>query len=446
MIALRTIACCVFASIGLATTPERPSPQPQTTSILHATIVSVTDGLILTNQTINIEGRTIRSVAANGPPLTGARIVDATGRFVIPGLWDMHAHLEFTGASSLQLYVANGVTGVRDMGSSLDTVLGYRESTQSGVVLGPRIVAAGPSLRQPGTDASPYRTHQLWVDTAADGRAVVQMLKGRGVDFIKVHGQVSRDAYFAIAEEARAQGLPLVGHLPDKITFDEAIDAGQIGFEHMNDMAIWTACSGPTVYREESCRAYFEGLGRRGIWETPTLLAYRERLSPNAPASETGKEQLAYATRSLKEYFAWLHRRLPPDPQIIAMLRSTADVAAVAANDLAKRGVGILAGCDVMMPGFCVHDELALMVRGGMSTLSALQTATINPARFLGLTRTLGTVAADKDADLVLLDANPLIDIANLKRIRAVVVRGRMVDRPDLDAVLSAVRAAAPTQ
>ena len=282
--------------------------------ILHATIVSVTDGLILTNQTINIEGRTIRSVAANGPPLTGARIVDATGRFVIPGLWDMHAHLEFTGASSLQLYVANGVTGVRDMGSSLDTVLGYRESTQSGVVLGPRIVAAGPSLRQSDTDASPYRTHHLWVDTAADGRAVVQMLKRRGVDFIKVHGLVPRDAYFAIAEEARAQGLPLVGHLPDKITFDEAIDAGQIGFEHMNDMAIWTACSGPTVYREESCRAYFEGLGRRGIWETPTLLAYRERLSPNAPASDTGKEQLVYATRSLKAVLCVAPSQTAPRP------------------------------------------------------------------------------------------------------------------------------------
>jgi imidazolonepropionase-like amidohydrolase len=378
--------------------------------------------------------------------LTGARIVDATGRFVIPGLWDMHAHLEFTGASSLQLYVAHGVTSVRDMGSSLDKVLEYRESTRSGVVLGPRIVAAGPSLRQSNPEPHPYQRHHLFVDTAADGRAAVQMLKRRDVDFIKVHGQVPREAYFAIAQEARTQGLPLVGHVPDKVTFEEAIDAGQIGFEHMNDMSLWTTCSGPTVYRGESCRAYFEGLARRGIWETPTLLAYRDRLSPNAPASETDKEQLAFATRSLKEYFAWLRRMLPPDPQIIASLRSTADVAAVATNDLAKSGVGILAGCDLMMPGFCPHDELALMVRGGMSTLTALQTATINPARFLGLAQTLGTVAADKDADLVVLDANPLDDIANLKRIRAVVVRGRVLDRPDLDGVLSAVRAAAPTQ
>jgi imidazolonepropionase-like amidohydrolase len=445
-VAVRTIACCVLASISIATTPERPATQPQATSILHANIVSVTDGLVLTNQTINIEGSTIRSVAANSPPVTGARIVDATGRFVIPGLWDMHAHLEFTGASSLQLYVANGVTGVRDMGASLDKALEFRESTRSGVVLGPRIVAAGPSLAQSEPEAGPYQTHLLRVDTAADGRAVVQMLKRRGVDFIKVHGRVPREAYFAIAQEARRQGLPLVGHVPEKITFDEAIDAGQIGFEHMNDMSLWTACSGLTVYRGESCRAYFEGLARRGIWQTPTLLAYRERLSPNAPASETGREQLTYATRSLKEYFARLHRMLPADSQIIARMRSTADVAAVVVNDLAKSGVGILAGCDVMMPGFCVHDELALMVRGGMSTLSALQTATINPARFLGLTRTLGTVAADKDADLVVLDANPLDDIANLKRIRAVVVRGRVLDRPGLDAVLSAVRAAAPTQ
>src|SRR5436309_1678677 len=100
IVAVRTIACCVLASVSIATTPERPATQPQATSILHANIVSVTDGLVLTNQTINIEGSTIRSVAANGPPLTGARIVDATGRFVIPGLWDMHGHLGHTGASS----------------------------------------------------------------------------------------------------------------------------------------------------------------------------------------------------------------------------------------------------------------------------------------------------------------------------------------------------------
>jgi hypothetical protein len=207
IVAVRPIACCVFASISVATTPERPATQPQATSILHANIVSVTDGLVLTNQTINIEGGTIRSVAANGPPLTGARIVDATGRFVIPGLWDMHAHLEFTGASSLQLYVANGVTGLRDMGTSLDKVLEFRESTRSGVVLGPRIVAAGPSLKQSEPEAGPYQTrpyqtHLLRVDTAADGRAAVQMLKRRGVDFIKVHGRLPREAYFAIAEEA----------------------------------------------------------------------------------------------------------------------------------------------------------------------------------------------------------------------------------------------------
>jgi imidazolonepropionase-like amidohydrolase len=166
----------------------------------------------------------------------------------------------------------------------------------------------------------------------------------------------------------------------------------------------------------------------------------------NTPASTIDSEQLVYANRSLKEHWAWLHQALRPTREIVEGLRSNADVAAAVTKDLAERGVGILAGCDLMMPGFCVHDELALMVRGGMSTLSALQTATINPARFLGLTETLGTVAAGKEADLVVLEANPLEDIAQLKRIRAVVVRGRLLDRSALDAVLLQVKKASATQ
>ena len=211
------IGCCVLAFI--ATASGRPAAQAPVVSILHANVVSVTDGLILTDQTINIEGGTIRSVTPEGPTLTGAQIVDATGLFVVPGLWDMHGHLGQTGASSLQLYVANGVTGVRDMASALDTVLELRESTRSGRVLGPRILTAGPSLMD-ATGLEPSQTHVLHVDTAASGRAAVQMLKRRGVDFIKVHGRVPREAYFAIAEEARGQNLSLVGHLPEEIAFE----------------------------------------------------------------------------------------------------------------------------------------------------------------------------------------------------------------------------------
>ena len=441
--AVKTTGCCILAFIAM--TSGRPAAQAPALSILHANVVRVTDGLILADQTINIEGSTIRSVMPDGPRLTGAQIVDATGLFVVPGLWDMHGHLGYTGTSSLQLYVANGVTGVRDMASALDTVLELRESTRSGRALGPRILMAGPHLMNTSELSRP-EAHALHVDTAASGRAAVQMLKRRGVDFVKVHSRVPREAYFAIADEARRQDLPLVGHLPDEIALDEAIDAGQIGFEHIHDIKLWETCSEGTTYRAESCRAYFEGLARRGIWQTPTLLTYREVVTMTSPLSTVDTEQLAYATRSLKDFWAWLNQKARPDPQIVGLMRSQADVAAVVAKDLAASGVGILAGCDLMVPGFCVHDELALLVRGGMSTLGALQTATINPARFLGLTRALGTVAADKEADLVLLEGNPLDDIGQLERIRAVVVRGQLLDRPTLDGLLAAVLAAAPTQ
>ncbi len=129
-------------------------------------------------------------------------------------------------------------------------------------------------------------------------------------------------------------------------------------------------------------------------------------------------------------------------PEVIRSFRARADVGATVANDMAKAGVGILPGCDSMVAGFCVGDELAAMVRGGMKPLTALQTATLNPARYFGLQQTLGTVASGRTADLVLLDANPLIDITNVQRIRAVVVAGRFLDRKALDSLLTQVKAA----
>ncbi len=209
---------------------------------------------------------------------------------------------------------------------------------------------------------------------------------------------------------------------------------------------LWTRCAGGTEYRLGPCRAFFESLARAGVWQTPTIVTLREGVVVNTPMSTIGVEQLAYATRSLKAYWASMQQVLRPSPAITQVLRAQADVHAAVTADLAEIGVGILAGCDYMVPGFCLHDELALMVRGGMSTLAALQTATVNPARHLGLTQTLGTVDVDKEADLVVLDANPLTDIANLKRIRAVVVRGRALERPALDAVLAEVKAVAATQ
>ena len=265
------------------------------------------------------------------------------------------------------------------------------------------------------------------------------------MDLIKVHDHTPRDAFFAIAAEARRQNLPIAGHVPLALTVEEAIDAGQGDIEHLSNMQLWRPCSGSEEYRPEACRPFFEMLARRGIWQTPTLVAWSELARIGTAASSVSADQLAYAGKSLRNMWAW-NQSMFATPEVVREFKAAADVGAVVTKDMAKAGVGILCGCDSMVAGFCVHDELAAMVRGGMTPLAALQTATLNPARYFGLLQTLGSVAPGKTADLVLLDANPLSDITNVRRIRAVVVGGRFLDRKELDSVIAQVRIAARQQ
>jgi imidazolonepropionase-like amidohydrolase len=406
--------------------------------IVHANVVDVRDGRILPNATIAITGNVVTAVTPNGNVPREARQFDAQGKYVIPGLWDMHAHTQATGESSLQLAVANGVTGIRDMGSDLDLILKLREETASGRTLGPRIFAAGPILDDAPGDW-PFR---LRVKTADDGRSAVQLLKRRGVDLIKVHDHTPRAAYFAIAEESRRLNLPLAGHVPIGITVDEAIDAGQGSIEHLSNGQVWRSCSGGGTYRPDACRPYFEMLARRGIWQTPTIAAGLELATIGTSASSISADQFGYAEKGLREMWAENQKNLP-SPAAVRQFRATAETGATVTADMSKTGVPILAGCDGMISGFCIHDELAVMVRGGMTTLAALQTATLNPARYFNMQAAAGTIEAGKRADLLLLDANPLADIKNVSRIHAVVLAGRVLDRVELDRVLAAVKAKA---
>jgi Amidohydrolase family len=433
-ISLLTVAWTLIATVSVA-------PQTPALAITRVNVVDVIDGRIVPNITVTISGATITSVIPNGTTPVNARVVDGQGKFLIPGLWDMHAHMEASGPSWLQLYVANGVTGIRDMGSNLDLILKMREATSSGRELGPRIFAAGPILDDAPGDW-PFR---MRVKTSADGRAAVQLLKRRGVNLIKVHNYTPRDAYFAIAEEARRQKLPLAGHLPLKVTIEEAIEAGQNDIEHLSESRLWMQCSGGETYHAEACRPLFRVLASRGIWQTPTLIALSELATIGTPASSMSADQLAYATKSVREMWAG-NQSLFATPEVVRIFKRRAEVAAVVTSDMAHAGVGILAGCDTMIAGFCVHDEIAAMVRGGMTPLAALQTATLNPARYFNLSQTAGSVASGRRADLVLLDGNPLTDIANVQHIRAVVIAGRFLDRNELDTMLAQAKVAASRQ
>jgi imidazolonepropionase-like amidohydrolase len=182
---------------------------------------------------------------------------------------------------------------------------------------------------------------------------------------------------------------------------------------------------------------------RRRIWQTPTLVALSELAVIGTPASRISSDHLAYANKSFRDLHAANQNFFVTKPEVVRILNELAEVGKTATRDMAAAGVGILAGCDALIAGFCVHDEIATMVSAGMSPISALQAATLNPARYLGMERAIGTVAVGKRADLVVLDGNPLTDIANIRRIRAVVLGGRLLDRTALDMLLAQTRATA---
>jgi imidazolonepropionase-like amidohydrolase len=232
--------------------------------------------------------------------------------------------------------------------------------------------------------------------------------------------------------------------VPLKVTIQEGVDAGMLSIEHFSeDGRVWKACSGGPQYRPDACRPFFEMLARRRVWQTPTLIGMAELAVIGTPASSISRDQLAYANKHFLEMHARNQSLFVKRPEVLGILKNLAEVGKVVTRDMAAAGVGILAGCDAMIAGFCVHDELALMVSGGMAPLAALQAATVNPARSLARETTLGSIAAGRSADLVLLDANPLDDIANVRRIRAVVTAGRLLDRSALDRLLTQAKAAA---
>ncbi len=268
----------------------------------------------------------------------------------------------------------------------------------------------------------------------------MRALKRRGVDLIKVHDHTPRAAFFAIAEEARKQKLPVAGHVPVSVSLQEAMDAGQSDIEHLSNLTIWEQCSGRDEYRPESCRERFEELARRHVWQTPTLAFWTEVATIGTAASRVDPNRIAYVSKSQKKFWSFNQSLIPAG--MGERFRAAALVGGVVASDMAKAGVRLLTGCDGMIADSCVQDELEAFVRGGMTPADALRTATLNPAAYFGLPRA-GSVATGNVADLVLLDADPLADISNTRLVRAVVLRGRLLDREALDALLKQARTSA---
>jgi hypothetical protein len=440
-------------------------------AITHVTVINPGTSSVQTNRTVVVTGDRITSVSDALPP-KNARVIDATGQYLIPGLWDMHVHSAFgdwfPGGRDiiLPLFIANGVTGVRDMGGEIPVLSGWRKEVASGRIVGPRMVIAGPMLDGYLPNGKLRFPSSIPVTTSAEAIAAVDSLKKQGVDFIKVQSELTHDSYVAAAAEAHKQGLPFVGHVPDRVRLREVVEAGQVSVEHL--MGIFEGCSTEedkfisgkgnlklllSTQNKPRCDALIQLLARSQTWQVPTLAWQRggefldqldlkhQPLDKYVPAywrnvtwkrfSDEMMPDLLHDPLALrKDYFA---RNL----QIVGAMH--------------RAGVPFLAGTDTapgiyIMPGFSLHDELANFVEAGFTPMESLQTATSNPAKFLGTQASSGSVESGKIADLVLLAANPLDDIRNTRKINLVMAHGRLFDRAALDKVLIEVESAAKRQ
>ncbi len=411
------------------------SAQPEDAiAITNVTLVDVVSGALQTATTVVTKAGEIADVGRAISVPRGAVRVDGTGKFLIPGLWDMHSHNQASGAESLELYLANGVVGTRDMGSDLEFILPLRDRIRRGELRGPEIVAAGPMLDNAPADW-PFRRR---VTNAQEAREAVRDLKKRGVDFIKVHNNTPRDVFFAIADEAPKLGLPFAGHVPLAVTIDEGAASGIKSIEHLSESRVFRECADKVQpYDAERCRPLFDKLAANNVWQTPTLGFFRV-----LPDVFSGKPMphAEYASDSLLELTRRNIEASKLDEQALSFLRSMSKTSLTVIRDMLPRGNAFLAGCDGGVPGFCLHDEMQALTEAGLSPLQAIQTATLNPAKLLGREKIQGTIQAGKRADLVLVEADPLTDIRNTRRIAAVIVRGRVLSKADIDRMIAAHR------
>ena len=428
------------AAAIVASSPIPAIGQPS----IAITRVSVIDGDApspRTDQTVVIDGNRIVRVGASGsvavPP--GARIVDGRGKFLLPGFWDMHVHTAISGGRDLlSLYVANGVTGVRDMAGDWDTLKSWRSEIGRGQLVGPRIIASGPYL-EGGDVPIPH----LLARNAVEASAGVDSLIALGVDFIKVHSQLNAESYFAIARRARERGVVFAGHVPRVVGSAAASDSGQKSIEHLlgipaectpaDSVALaprYTVQGALGRCSSEDLAPLYEKFVRNGTYVTPTFTAQVE-VAVWPTRAVPGDSLAHYLPKAVRDYVAQIFPMpdsIPPNADSVGRAMLEKRLRQVSA--MQRAGVHILTGTDAPLrnspPGFGLHEELALLVRGGMAPFDVLRSATLEPARYFGMLDSLGTIAPGKLADLLLLDANPLQDIRNTRRISAVVANGRL--------------------
>lgn len=454
---LRTRFAVIILSLVLVVLTCAQSKPPTNSKIIALTHVTVIDGKgsdARSDLTVVIEGDRITDIGPRSAIPKGAQVVNAAGKFLIPGLWDMHTHLGKAGEVVFPALISNGVTSVREMGGDGEATISLRDRVKRAELLGPRIKATGLILENPRfiqmlerVTGDSFAGKRIGVANADDAKRAIEANAKMGADFLKIRTSASREAYFAIASEARRVGLPLVGHLPFGISALEASNAGQRSIEHG-----WVMLE---TIPEDKLKETAAQLIKNDTYVVPTLVAgrgFRETPDEQVLAIVDDKAGVIdarrkYVPQSLADFWRKQIEMKKSESEKLdwmAIKQKNVEIFRILHKAGVKMMVGTDLGAPLCYPGFGLHDELELMVSDiGLTPAEALQSATRLPAEFMGLGASLGTIEKGKLADLVLLDANPLVDIKNTSKITAVIIGGRILDKAELKSMMDKMAAEA---
>ncbi|MDY7227149.1 amidohydrolase family protein [Hyalangium rubrum] len=450
-------------------------------AITHVTVIDVTGGPSRPDMTVFVEGNRIAEITPSqgAPTRAGVMVVNGRGKFLIPGLWDMHVHTtvpvlrqpdekDLPGVEDmLALFVASGVTGVRDMGGWGTYTVDLKRLANSGHILSPTMVVG---TMVDGPDGMMSVGYIRLASGPKQARRLVRKIKAEGFDFVKVYSFLPRNIYRAIVDECRRNDIPWVGHVPMEIPLAEVAKEGQRSIEHMGDMfSLEIACSSREravrallnapledntvmgdamikvfdlamkTYDEKKCAALYEQLARSHTWQVPTLSVFRMAANLGVYSNVYASER-RFLPYYIENFWTKAHFDLNAHPKPFReMIKRKQQFYSAQVKEMVKAGVHIMTGTDTPMytlyPGLSLHYELEDLVAAGLTPLQALQAATIEPARFLGKEGLQGTIEQNSVADMVLLRANPLEDIRNTQEIEAVVLQGHLLTRIQLDQI-----------
>jgi len=434
-------------------------------AIENVTVIDAVNG-VRENQRVVIDGDQIVSVSAMAVERSAFETIDGTGQFLIPGLWDMHVHFLYDPALSevmAPMFLKYGITSVRDTGGEIDRLVNLRERIRASGEPAPGIYISGPLLDGKFVvyDGAVPAQPKLGtgVPDTESARRKVRELKEAGADFIKIYELIQPDVYSVLVDEAGVQGLPIASHVPLMMTADSAGPmAGSM--EHLRNLELACAKNWKELLdiRQVKISAFEEGRGyelRRdlhSLQRIPAIQAYDETRCNSVldtlgntiqvPTLRLNTVQMLVPDRRpdwadalsilpVEVQKRWLDQLDLLKPGLPEMDHTFAMWSLFLVSRLQEQGVPIGAGTDTPigwgLPGYSLHTELEMLVSAGLSETQALYAATVQPARFFGLESEMGQIQAGMRADLVLLDANPLVNITNTRRIHGVVVKGQWV-------------------